>query len=447
MPRHQGITYSEAARQIIAELDGPISMDEFVQRVLAIKPSRAKNPRQAILDAIWKDLGDLFVRPDPHTLVPLHRAMKGIRFRWVLSRPEVEHGRLLVTPVFLGYGPRHPHVEEWLQLEDAHGRTIPVKETSVVVPARDFIGKDIEPYMGDYFDTLADFKLPAIDLASWMQDQHAEEGGSILFTVMAWEKKKRVLRLAYESPTAWESYRDHIVEQDELVEATLFDILERERDETIWVQHAIPSMHVLMDGPRDLPGSHWTAAIIAKGRMRFDEIFITYIDSRRGLWGLSGRSPIIQPEKGTDERKQKVFRFKVFYPYRKSSWREIEVLGSQTMHDLDRAIRKAFGHDTSDHLSGFWKLIRRGDTNRFREVSIGTVYLFWPDEEAINDVLVAELDLEEGDRMKYVYDFGDWIEHRMELEAIESPRPKASYPRILRKPRKTTRKKPSKKAK
>ena len=36
-----------------------------------------------------------------------------------------------------------------------------------------------------------------------------------------------------------------------------------------------------------------------------------------------------------------------------------------------------------------------------------------------------------GDELKYVYDFGDWIEHRITLEAITEPQPDVKYPRVL----------------
>jgi hypothetical protein len=34
-----------------------------------------------------------------------------------------------------------------------------------------------------------------------------------------------------------------------------------------------------------------------------------------------------------------------------------------------------------------------------------------------------------GDKLKYVYDFGDWIEHILSLESIEEPRQGITYPR------------------
>jgi hypothetical protein len=45
------------------------------------------------------------------------------------------------------------------------------------------------------------------------------------------------------------------------------------------------------------------------------------------------------------------------------------------------------------------------------------------------DVKIASLELAAGDQLKYVYDFGDWIEHRLTLEAIAPPERRVAYPR------------------
>lgn len=77
-----------------------------------------------------------------------------------------------------------------------------------------------------------------------------------------------------------------------------------------------------------------------------------------------------------------------------------------------------FGHDRSDHLSGFWKLVRRGQTRRFREIDLGHVDPLGGGTGA--GIRIAGLGLQVGDRLKYVYDFGDWIEHEIILEKVKS---------------------------
>ena len=91
----------------------------------------------------------------------------------------------------------------------------------------------------------------------------------------------------------------------------------------------------------------------------------------------------------------------------------------------------AFNHDW-DHMGGFWKLVPRGGKTkraRYREVDIGSINPFGEGDGA--DTPIAGLGLGIGDRLKYVYDFGDWIKHRIELEAIVEPDKDAKYPRIV----------------
>ena len=89
----------------------------------------------------------------------------------------------------------------------------------------------------------------------------------------------------------------------------------------------------------------------------------------------------------------------------------------------------SFNHDTFDHLSGFWKLVARGGEKqkRYREVDIGNINPFEGGEAA--GVTVASLGLQVEDRLKYVYDFGDWIEHTLTLSAVGDPQPGVKYPR------------------
>jgi hypothetical protein len=96
---------------------------------------------------------------------------------------------------------------------------------------------------------------------------------------------------------------------------------------------------------------------------------------------------------------------------------------------LDAILRQAFEHDPSDHLSGFWKRSRRGTSRRFRESKLGTIDPWGEGEGA--SCRMAELDLQPGDQLKYVYDFGDWLEHRLTLEATDEPAVAGTYPSVI----------------
>jgi len=124
--------------------------------------------------------------------------------------------------------------------------------------------------------------------------------------------------------------------------------------------------------------------------------------------------------------KKQLYRFKATFPRRQSIWCRIDILGKQTLADFDTILREAFSHDTSDHLSGFWKLTKQG--NKYHETELGDVSPHGGGHGA--DQTIADLKLKAGSLLKYVYDFGDWIEHRITLEKIIAPEPNVDYPLI-----------------
>ncbi len=449
MSQQNEITYRQAIQRVVSELTGPISMDEFVRRVLEIRPSKAKNPRQAITQNLWGYDGEILTRPNRNTVVPLHVVMPGVRFRWTLSKTEVKKGGLILMPTFLGYLPRRANLGPSLLLTDERGKKIKTRETTLQVDFRENIEKlaaEISIPLNEIPAAFPPVSFPFLEMARWMRAHRVEEGDSILFTIVEWGENHRVFQIAHEPYAQTKSRLDHILEQTHRMESVLFDMLEHEHDELLWVRQAIPRMHVILDGPRDLPGLHWSAAVLARKRMAFDYTFIFYLDSRRGL-GMLGTESVLDLYKDAEapEETNRVLRFKVWYRHQKSLWKRIEIRADQTFYRLDRIIRRAFGYDPTDHLGGFWKRVRRNETNRFRKIPVGVVYPFSlsPEPTDINDRTLSELRLEVGDRLLYVYDFGDWLEHVLELEAIEEPEPKVTYPRVLPKPRGRGRKRAS----
>jgi hypothetical protein len=80
-------------------------------------------------------------------------------------------------------------------------------------------------------------------------------------------------------------------------------------------------------------------------------------------------------------------------------------------------------------MGGFWKRVRRGSTRRYREIDLGSVNPLGEGSGAHQRI--AGLGLAPENTLKYVYDFGDWIEHLITLEEIVEPEEGAEYPRIV----------------
>ena len=166
--------------------------------------------------------------------------------------------------------------------------------------------------------------------------------------------------------------------------------------------------------------------------MRWDGSLINYSETP----GLVERIlPELRPQRSSPgktklstEEAQQVYRFKVSLKHRKTLWRQIEIQGGQTLLEFNRELRGAFDHDFFDHMSGFWQIVPRGNTSRTREVDLGSINPLGEGDAAA--VKIASLNLKPGDKLKYVYDFGDWIEHVLEVEAVAAAVPEATYPRV-----------------
>ncbi|MBU4374681.1 MAG: hypothetical protein KJ714_09680 [Euryarchaeota archaeon] len=120
--------------------------------------------------------------------------------------------------------------------------------------------------------------------------------------------------------------------------------------------------------------------------------------------------------------KEKVYVFKVALKHRKGLWRRIEIKGNQTLGDFDNIMREAFNHDTWNHLSEFFR--GRWPQGGFGEIN--------PDGGGSGvKKRINQLSLSEGDKLGYIYDFGDEIQHVVTLEKIVESERGIEYPRLI----------------
>ncbi len=139
------------------------------------------------------------------------------------------------------------------------------------------------------------------------------------------------------------------------------------------------------------------------------------------------KSPLLknQKKRSKKEMAREVYCFKAALQGRKRVWRRIEVRGDQTLGDLDSAMRKAFSHDTFDHLSEFHLGVGRD----WKSYGLG---YHAPDGSGEGDrVVIGDIGLSQGDHLMYVYDFGDYIVHQLTLEQVGESEQGVEYPRII----------------
>jgi hypothetical protein len=111
--------------------------------------------------------------------------------------------------------------------------------------------------------------------------------------------------------------------------------------------------------------------------------------------------------------------------YKGVVWRRIEISAEDTLLSLHLAIQDAFDFD-DDHLYAFYM---DGKCS-----SKGAHFLSPDDEEGpyVNEIRIGELGLYKGQRILYLFDFGDQWYFRVKLEEIRGE-PKPQLPRIVEK--------------
>jgi len=102
-------------------------------------------------------------------------------------------------------------------------------------------------------------------------------------------------------------------------------------------------------------------------------------------------------------------------------WRRLRVLGDTSLHSLHLIIQDAMSW-TNSHLYQFEVADRR-----FSEAGPEDDYSDPPAEDA-QRTLLRDLGLKQGSEFSYIYDFGDWWEHRVLVEAVFAPLAEESYP-------------------
>jgi hypothetical protein len=416
MAKKKSMSLSQTVEQVLAQVQTPVSMDEIAHRVVKRYPSRANNPLASIRSHLRTNhVGKTLVLLDRKTVVPIPVVMRGVRFRASLCREEVDGGVLLIYPTFAGY--RHRGLEqEDLQLFDAVGEPLAARASLMRRQETGLFGPST-------------YEFPVVELGDWFRTHRVRRDDSILITIEDWQQG--CFRLEHEPAT--QRREADIERQNRELADILFDMLEAERSERMLVHRAIPTAYGWLSDPRGYPGDHWMDVLRDDGRMDSNGFVIYYNDFDAPLEDASPAKSRRKRQRSSTPRSaspaRQIYRFKASLTRRQNLWRRVEIRGNQTLANFDSTLRRAFQHDGSDHLGGFWKRVRRGTSTRFREIELGTIDPFGEGDGA--EQHIAELGLKPGDELKYVYDFGDWIEHLLTLEEMVEPEAKAKYPRVV----------------
>lgn len=431
MPTTQNPTLVEVAAQIAATLDGPIAYDEFVQRILAIRPSRGKNPTSQTKSALRYELvriGLTHVDSTHKRVAPIRFVLNGLTIRHVFDAQEISMRRMILRddemlvvqkPQTFGF---HA-IAKNLRLVDAAGREVQTK--------LDLVKETREGIFGAYTS-----ETPTLHMPRWLAQHSVRAGDSALLTILDYDAMQ--WQIVHE-PAA-QRREAEIKVANRVLADLLFEQLDSAQSESVaLVETLLIAFAQLSSAQRVYPGDPWTQVIERDRRMRHDGFQLTYIE-RRSPWEsmLSDLQAELAPEPTSPKslapaQENTVYRFKIHPTHSKKLWRRIEVLGGQTLRELNNFLVGEFKHDW-DHMGGFWRLIPRGAGKRVREVELATISPY-PDETDIGaDLRMAELNLEPGSRLRWVYDFGAHYEYDLLIEDVEDAPAAtvvADYPRVV----------------
>jgi len=136
--------------------------------------------------------------------------------------------------------------------------------------------------------------------------------------------------------------------------------------------------------------------------------------------------PTLLPDGGPSAGPLLVYSLRVRLQWQPSVWRVIEMTADQTLEDLHEAIQDAFGWDR-DHLYAFFLSGRAWDSS----TEIGCPSLDGEMEPPTADeVALGDLDPQPGQRLLYLFDFGDDLRHDIEVLGVAPPSAEGQYRRI-----------------
>ena len=408
-------TLKQVIEQVLSELNGPIAVKDLADRVYAIYPTKAKTAMSSFRNCLhYDEQGVNLAYLNKNTILPMRMAMQGVRFRVPIDRHAEKESTipLLFFNYFIDREPKPQNVS----FMNSQGNPIDFR----VKPVKN-IWEPNSLWRRDFVD--------AFEFGEWFTKIRPQRGDSLLVTVQDWESRTFLIEHEPKRKRDVGAIQRFNKEFSDI----LFNMLEESWDGHLFLHQVIPDVFVRLSDPGGYPGDNWREIIERDKRVKNDGTTLSYQEDvspiERMMLADADQLPWIG-DSYKPSQKNDVYRFKAMLGFNPSIWRIIEIKASQTFSEFDEVLRKSFRHDMSDHMGGFWKLIPRGKSKKkFREVEIGDINPLG--EGTAADLRVGGLDLKPGDFLQYVYDFGDWIEHRIIFESIGAVEEGKSYARIV----------------
>jgi hypothetical protein len=259
-------TISSILLELAEQYDGIVAEREILDRVLARRPSQAKDPYASIRSKLRFDGAEIgWVRLGGGELIPLRVVLRGLRFRVIPDSDELAQHMLAYTRLI-------PFVSlraRGLRLEDAEGRALISHDSSLP------IGEGL-------FGAVS---VPAFSLGDWLKRVGFELGDSIIATIQQLEPL--TLRLEHEPAAAFR------VEQVQAQERELIDAIAEQvlhgRTNMLSAWEVVLPIYARAPWRSSYPGRPWQQLVAADHRLRLiDQMYLADSHFRRPLDLLFG---------------------------------------------------------------------------------------------------------------------------------------------------------------
>ncbi|MEP7188374.1 MAG: hypothetical protein ABI901_04185, partial [Roseiflexaceae bacterium] len=259
-------TISSILLELAAEYSGIVSEREVFERVLARRPSQAKDPYASIRNKLRYDAIETgWVRLGGGELLARQAALQGLRFRVIPSDEEFAGDMISRVWLIPFASLRQPAP----QLEDADGR--PIQTKSAHLPSSEG---------GFTF-----FSSEAQTLGDWFRRTGFEPGDSVLITIT--HTAPLTLQLEREPAAAFRA--DQVAAQEQALIDALASQVARNRSNMLFPDDAVLPAYARAPWRASYPGRPWQQLVAADHRMRLvDGMYLADSSFRRPLDMLFG---------------------------------------------------------------------------------------------------------------------------------------------------------------
>jgi hypothetical protein len=430
-------SYTDLVYQVVQASPEPLTFDEILQRVQALRPILTKNPKGTIRNAITQ--GRLIVASNDETPKRygwMPRLLTGSVLRLKLTGAELNNQSIeysdevrdALWPSFFEGQKRGDRSPIHIRLPDGRAGLFTLE------------------FLEKKWGTKA---FP--EFWSWLGEQAIQPGASLIVQILDGEAKTH--NLAFEPQSA--RNETVIAERNQtIVQAALHHLQKSRYGVPIWDT----TFHLLATGryrhpvPPDPLSDIWT-----------EEVWGPIVEHKTppGMWQLIGgmeegvlKDLLLGTEHGSDyepdnppdlpreynpdygrrprpSKKGKHGQVKTYVLHVNHRalprvWREIEIAEDQTLEDLHLTIQEAYQWN-DDHLYSFFL----SGNARDRKTEIGSP---WSDTHRhTHRETIGSLDLKPGQKILYLFDYGDNHEFDVRVLRINPEAPRGNYPKIIEK--------------